>query len=94
VTVRGAWAWVRDQAFFLVVLIGLAAAFGYLVVQPGRWGRTTGMIAVVVLLAGVFRLALPTRRVGALAVRSRTVDTVACLVLGGVLLALDLRLHS
>jgi Protein of unknown function (DUF3017) len=94
VTLRGARAWVREQAALLVVIAGLAAGFGYLVLESGRWGRATGVIAVVVLLAGVLRLVLPTGRVGALAVRSRAMDTVTCLVLGGLLLALDLRLHS
>ena len=91
-TVRGSW--VREQLAFLVVLAGLVAAFAYLVLVPGRWGRATGVIAVTVLLAGALRLVLPTGRVGALAVRSRTVDTVTCFVLGGLLFAVDIRLHA
>jgi hypothetical protein len=93
-SLRGAWSWVREQLAFLVVLAGLVAAFGYLVLEPGRWGRATGGIAATVLLAGVLRLVLPTDRVGSLAVRSRTIDTATCLALGGLLLAVDLRLHS
>jgi hypothetical protein len=91
---RAAWVWVREQAAFLVVLAGLAGSFLYLVLEPGRWGRATGAISITVLLAGVLRMVLPTDRVGSLAVRSRTVDTVTCLVLGGLLLGVDLRLHA
>lgn len=91
---RAARAWVREQAAFLVVLAGLAGSFLYLAVEPGRWGRATGAMSVTVLLAGVLRLVLPTERAGSLAVRSRTVDTVTCLVLGGLLLGVDLRLHA
>jgi Protein of unknown function (DUF3017) len=46
-----------------------------------------------VLLAGVLRGALPTRWIGLLAVRARWVDTVSYLLLGGLILAVDIRLH-
>ena len=86
--------WIRDQLAFLAVLAVLAAAFGYLVVESGRWGRMSGGVAVALLLAGVLRGALPTRLVGMLAIRGRTVDTVTFLLLGGLVLAIDIRLHS
>jgi hypothetical protein len=89
-----AWHWITEQLAFLVVLVILAAAFLYLIVEPGRWGRGSGVVAVAVLLAGVLRLVLPAARAGLLAVRSRWVDVVTYLVLGGVILGVDIRLHG
>jgi hypothetical protein len=86
--------WLAEQAAFLAVLVVLAAAFGYLIVVPGRWGRGSGVVAVAVLFAGVLRTVLPTARVGLLAVRARWVDCVSYLVLGGLILAVDIRLHG
>ena len=86
--------WIVGQFAFLVVFVVLAAAFVYLIVQPGRWGRTSGVVAVAVLLAAVLRVAVPNGRVGLLAVRSRWFDAACYLVLGGVILAIDLRLHA
>ena len=86
--------WVATQLAFVVVLVVLAAAFGYLLVEPHRTARVVGLFAVALLLAGLLRAVLPTSRAGLLAVRGRPVDVAIYLVLGGVLLALDLRLHG
>jgi hypothetical protein len=86
--------WLTEQAAFLAVLVVLAAAFGYLIVEPGRWGRGSGVVAVAVLLAAVLRTVLPSGRVGLLAVRARWVDVLLYVVLGGVILAVDIRLHG
>lgn len=86
--------WVREQVAFLAVLITLAAALLYLLVEPGRWGRTSGGIAVALFLAGVIRAASPSRLVGMLAIRSRVIDSITYLVLGGLILAIDVRLHG
>jgi hypothetical protein len=91
---RRALRWTNEQLAFLAVLVVLGAAFVYLIVEPGRWGRGSGGISVAVLLAGVLRAVLPTTRIGMLAARSRVVDSVAYLVLGGVILAVDIRLHG
>jgi Protein of unknown function (DUF3017) len=88
-----AWRWTVAQLAFLAVLAVLAAAFGYLLVEPDRTARVSGLFSAAMLLAGLIRAALPTRRVGLLAVRARWVDIVLYLALGGVILALDLRLH-
>ena len=88
-----AWRWIAEQAAFLTVLAVIAAGFGYLLAEPGRWGRAAGVIAVAVLLAGLFRGLLPAERVGLLAVRSRWLDTACLLAVGGLVLALDIRLH-
>ena len=92
---RGRRSGCASRSSFLVVLIGLAAAFGYLLVQPGHWrARHRGDGGVV--LAGRAR---PPRRcpsvvVGLLAVRSRWVDAICYLVFGGLILAVDIRLHQ
>jgi hypothetical protein len=86
--------WIAVQFAFLMVLVVLGAAFCYLLVEPGRWGRGSGVVAVAVLLAGVLRASLPAGRVGMLAVRSRWVDAACYLALGGAILAVDIRLHT
>ena len=91
---RSALRWINDQLAFLAVLVVLAAAFGYLIVEPGHWSRGSGVIALGVLLAGMLRTVLPTSRVGLLAVRSRWVDAALYLALGGLILAVDIRLHA
>lgn len=88
------WRWVREQLAFLIVLGGVAAAFLYLLVEPGHWRRGTAAIAATVLVAAVLRIVAPTARVGLLAVRSRWVDAFCYLALGGLILAVDLRLQS
>lgn len=85
--------WMAEQFAFLVVLVLIVAGFLYLIIEPGRWGRMSGVVAVAVLLGGVLRAALPTARVGLLAVRSRLVDCLLYFVLGGLILGLDIRLH-
>ena len=90
----GAWRWIRTQVAFLIVSGLLAAAFLYLLVAPGRWGRVSGVVAVTMLLAGVIRAALPTSRVGLLAVRARWIDVAIYVALGGLILAVDIRLHA
>ena len=87
--------WMAQQFAFLAVLVLLAAAFGYLVVEPSRrWGFGAGAASVAVLLAGVLRAVLPARLVGLLAVRSRWLDAACYLALGGAILAVDIRLHT
>jgi hypothetical protein len=86
--------WIENQLAFLAVVAVLAAAFLYLIIAPGRWGRTSGVVAVAVLLAAVLRAVLSDTRAGMLAVRSKWLDTACYLALGGVILAIDLRLHA
>jgi hypothetical protein len=81
------------QFAFLAVLSVLAFGFAYLLFNSHRTGRVTGLFAASMLLAGALRAVLPTRLVGLLAVRSRAVDILIYLLLGGVILGLDIRLH-
>ncbi len=84
------WLW-AEFAFVLVVAAVIAAA-GYLVLFPGHWRRGTGVISLALLGAGVLRVTLPRPRVGMLAVRGRWRDTLCYLALGGVILAVAIRL--
>ena len=83
-----------EQLAFLLVLAVLAGAFGYLLAAPEQWRRGTIVIAAAMLLAGVLRAALPGSWVGMLVVRNRVVDALAFLLLGGVILGAEIRLHS
>jgi hypothetical protein len=88
--------WLRrlgGQLPFLLVLALLAAAFVYLAVTDGHWRRGTGGVALSLLVAGVLRLVLPNARAGLLALRGRWLDTVCYLGLGGLILAVAIRLR-
>src|SRR5437588_11985304 len=86
--------WICEQLAFLSVLLVLAAAFCFLIVDPGRSGRGTGVVAAALLLAAVLRGVLPPARAGWLVVRSRWVDVVLYLAMGGAILAVDIQLHA
>jgi hypothetical protein len=83
----------REQAAFLVVVLGVLAGFLFLLVAPSHWRRATGVIALALLAAGFLRLVLRGYVAGLLAVRNRAVDTVLYLVLGGLIIAVDIRLN-
>jgi hypothetical protein len=86
--------WVLEQVAFLVVLAVMVGAFAYLLAAPGQWRGGTIVIAAGLLLAGVLRAALPGSWLGMLVMRNRAVDAVAFLLLGGVILGAEIRLHS
>jgi hypothetical protein len=86
--------WILDQLPFLAVLALLVVAFLYLIVEPGHWRRGSGVVAVAMLVAAVLRGVLPGHRAGLLAVRARWLDVLAYVVLGGVILGVDIRLHG
>jgi hypothetical protein len=86
--------WIVGQLPFLAVLALLVAAFLYLIVEPGHWRRGSGVVAAAMLLAAILRGGLSSQRAGLLAVRARWLDVLAYLVLGGVILGVDIRLHG
>jgi hypothetical protein len=85
--------WLRAELAFVLVVAAVVAAAGYLVLFPGHWRRGTGVISLALLAAGVLRFVLPPPHVGMLAVRGRWRDTLCYLGIGGVILAVAIRLH-
>lgn len=66
----------------LLAVLG-AVGVGLVAVELHYWRSGTQMVGLAVLLAAVLRLALPERRAGLLAVRSRAYDVAVLLVVGG-----------
>lgn len=62
-----------------VVLAGLGGIFYAAVLH--HWRRGLYVVAAALLLGAVLRLVLPTRRIGSLAVRTKSVDVVTLLAL-------------
>jgi hypothetical protein len=87
------YRWVVSELPFVLVIGLFVAAALYLSMFSGHWRRATLAMGADLLLAGLLRLTLPARRVGMLGVRSRWFDVVCYLVLGGVILGVDIRLH-
>jgi len=85
--------WIKEQAYFLLVLAILLAGFGNLLIGGGHWQRSTAVMGCAMVLAAALRVLLPNARVGFLAVRGKWLDTGAYLVSGVLVLALDIRLH-
>lgn len=56
----------------LVVIVGVGV--GLLLVAAERWRSGLVVMGLALVLAGLFRLLLPLRRIGFLAVRSRAID--------------------
>ena len=71
-----------------VVLLAVVAGLAYTL--GGHFKRGSFVIGVSVLLAGALRAFLPTPVAGLLAVRSRTLDVVAAVGLGLLLLVVTL----
>jgi hypothetical protein len=65
----------------ILVMVGV----GLLVLTFGHWRRGLMVVGLALVVAALLRALLPVRRVGFLAVRSRTVDVV---LLGGAGVAL------
>lgn len=89
----GRLRWLRSELPFVLVVAIVVAAAVFLYLEPGHWRRGTSALAVGVLLAAVLRAALPSHLTGLLNVRNRVFDTVCYLAMGGVVIAVDLRLH-
>ena len=64
----------------LVVLVTVGC--GLLLVAAERWRSGLVVMGLAVVVAGLFRLFLPLRRIGFLAVRSRPVDVTLMLATG------------
>lgn len=92
--VRRSAGWVGEQAAFLVVAAIALVGLLMLLVAPSHWVRGTAVIAGAALAAAGLRLVLPETRAGLLRIRSRWLDVVVLVVLGGLILAVDIRLRA
>ena len=61
--------WVKDQAYFLLVLAALVAGFGYLILSSGHWLRATFVMGCAMVLAAGLRAFVSDARIGLLSVR-------------------------
>lgn len=78
----------------LLVITLVAASLGYSAAVPPHWLRGVLGLAGAMLVAGFFRLVLPARQAGLLAVRSRLVDVVFYAGIGGVIIFLGVTLAA
>jgi hypothetical protein len=85
--------WIRDEVAFVCVCVLVLCGVLALAIWPDHWRPDVSIIAAALFVAAILRLALPTPRAGALAARTRWFDVVAYTALGGVILALAIRLH-
>lgn len=74
------------------ILLLSAGGVGYAGLFPQHWLRGVLFMAGALGLAGVFRLVLPTRQAGWLAVRGRVVDVISYVGTGGALWVVGLLL--
>lgn len=65
-------------------------AFAMGTLATGHWRRGSFIVGAAVLLAGVLRATLSTRKAGLLAVRGRAFDAAVLLVVGVAMIALTL----
>jgi hypothetical protein len=84
---------VAQLPFLSIVAVVLGVVL-YLSIEPGHWRRGCAVIAAAMLGGAVLRLVLPAPKAGLLAVRGRYWDTLCYAVLGGVILAVDIRLRN
>ena len=85
--------WFREELPFSVVIVLVLCGVGALTIWPDHWRRDVTVMAVALFVAAILRAVLPTTQAGALATRTRWFDVVAYAALGGVILALAIRLH-
>lgn len=77
----GGWrSALRDNLAFALVLV--VCAVGIALILLYHWRRGAVLIGAALLLAALFRVLLPERRAGLLAVRGRPVDVLSYLALG------------
>ncbi|RBY89902.1 DUF3017 domain-containing protein [Blastococcus sp. TF02A-26] len=80
------------QLPLLAVLVAVAVGLGMVALE--RWRSGLVVIGCALVAAALLRLLLPVRRVGLLAVRSRTVDVVLLAGMGMVLVAVALAVPA
>lgn len=83
----------RNLPIVLVLALG-ATGIAYSAAVPRHWLRGVILLAAACAVAGVFRLLLPVRQAGLLAVRSRLADVVCYVGLAGAITVLGLALPA
>lgn len=76
------------------LFIGLMLLIGMLLAILDFWRRGLVTIGTAAVLAGVLRMFLPARHAGLLAVRGRTFDVSAYVILGLALIAISIVVPS
>ncbi|GAB2566080.1 DUF3017 domain-containing protein [Nocardia heshunensis] len=77
-----------------MMLVGAVLVVAIVFLAWDRWRRGTYIFGGATLLAAALRMALPTERVGLLAVRSKGFDVGWLTVLGGAIIALAATISS
>lgn len=86
------WSQVRAQWPLALVLLGLAVALGFVVLE--RWRRGAFLLGIMALAAAALRAAVPGERARLLGVRSKGFDVVFYLGVGTVVLWLATSIDS
>lgn len=89
---RLTWAQVRAQWPLALVLIGVAVALGFIVLE--RWRRGAFILGMVALAAAALRLVVPDERARLLGVRSKRFDVGFYTAVGAVILWLATSIDS
>lgn len=83
----------RNLPMVVVLALG-ATGIGYAAAVPPHWLRGVLLLAVACGVAGLFRLLLPARQAGLLAVRGRLVDVLCYASLAVAIVVLGLALPA
>ncbi len=83
----------RNLPIVVVLALG-ATGIAYSAAVPRHWLRGVLLLAAACALAGMFRLLLPVRQAGLLAVRGRLADVVCYVGLAAAITALGLALPA
>ena len=77
-----------------MVVVTVVILVAVVLVLSDRWRRGAVVFGAATLLAGAIRIALPTDRVGLLAVRGQRFDAAALLVIGTAIVWLAASIES
>jgi Protein of unknown function (DUF3017) len=83
----------RNLPIVLVLALG-ATGIAYSAAVPPHWLRGVLLLAVACAIAGLFRLLLPVRQAGLLAVRARATDVLCYIGLAVAITVLGLALPA
>jgi len=83
----------RNLPIVVVIALG-ATGIAYSAAVPRHWLRGVLLLAAACGLAGMFRLLLPVRQAGLLAVRGRVTDVVCYVGLAAAIITLGLALPA